>query len=117
MTTQIDLKPYLLSDFTQTEKEGKLAMEVHIPQCPICLNADGRLTLKHDKKNATILFEQSFATSGHIVKCLCCDMSFKWSSGNVDYGIITIQHERHNDVLVPIEYFSKMLGVDVYKYL
>jgi len=50
MSTHTELKPYLLSDFTQTEKEGKLAMEVHIPQCPICLNADGRLTLKHDKK-------------------------------------------------------------------
>jgi hypothetical protein len=111
MSTHTELKPYLLSDFTQTEKEGELAMEVHIPQCPICLNADGRLTLKHDKKNATIIITESFETSGHnIVKCLCCDMSFKWSSRNVDY-------ERQNDVLVPIEYFSKMLGVDVYKYL
>jgi len=44
-------------------------------------------------------------------------MSFKWSSGNVNYGILTIEHKRQNDVLVPIEYFSKMLGVDVYKYV
>ena len=66
MSTQINSKPYLLSDFTQTEKEGKLAMEVHIPQCPICLNADGRLTLKHDKKNATIIITESFQTSGPI---------------------------------------------------
>ena len=111
------LKAYLLSDFTQTEKEGKMAIEVHSPQCPNCLNVDGRLTLKHDKKNATIVITESFQTSGHIVKCLCCDNSFHWSAGNVDYGILTIEHKRQNDVLIPIEYFSKMLGVDVYKYL
>jgi hypothetical protein len=35
----------------------------------------------------------------------------------VDYGILTIEHEKENDVLIPIEYFSKMLGVDVYKYI
>lgn len=62
------IKPNLLSDFTQTQKEGKMAIEVHSPQCPNCLNVDGRLTLKHDKKNATIVIIQSFATSGHIVK-------------------------------------------------
>jgi hypothetical protein len=90
-----------------------LASEVHSPQCPNCLNVDGRLTLKHDKKNAT----ESFATSGHNVNCLCCNTAFKWCSGNVNYGILTIKHERQNDVLIPIEYFSKMLGVDVYKYL
>ena len=117
MSTYTELKPYLLSDFTQTEKEGELAMEVHIPQCPICLNADGRLTLKHDKKNATIIITESFATSGHTVECLCCYMRFKWCSGNIDYGILTIEHERQNDILVPIEYFSKILGVDVYKYI
>jgi hypothetical protein len=111
------MKPYLLTEFTQTEKEGKLAIEVHSPQCPNCLNVDGRLTLKHDMKNATIVITESFQTSGHIVNCLCCDTSFKWSAGNVDYGIMTIEHERKNDVLVPIEYFSKMLDVDVYKYL
>lgn len=110
-------KPYLLSDFTQTEKEGKLALEVHSPQCPTCLNVDGRLTLKHDIKNASIVITGSFQTSGHIVECLCCNTSFKWSSGNVNYGILTIQHERENDVLIPIEYFSKILGVDVYRYL
>ena len=110
-------KPYLLSKFTQTEKEGKLAIEVHSPQCPNCFNVDGRLTLKNDKHNATIIKIESFATSGSILKCLCCENQFKWSSGNVDYGILTIQHERLNDVLIPIEYFSTMLGVDVYQYI
>ena len=118
MSTQTKLKPNLLSDFTQTEKEGKLAIEVHSPQCPNCLNVDGRLTLNYDKQNATILFIESFATSGHMVKCLCCDTDFRWSSGNVNYaGILTIKHQRENNVLIPIEYFSKMLGVDVYKYV
>ena len=110
-------QPYLLRDFTQTEKEGKMALEVHSPRCPNCLNVDGRLTLKHDKKNATIEIIQTFATSGYIVKCLCCNTEFKWSAGNVDYGILTIKHEKENDVLVPIEYFSKILGVNVYKYI
>jgi len=110
-------KPYLLTDFTQTEKEGKMALEVHSPQCPNCFNVDGRLTLKDDKKNATIVIIENFATSGYIVNCLCCDNSFKWSTGNVNYGIVTIKHERKNDVLVPIEYFSKILEVDVYKYI
>jgi hypothetical protein len=110
-------QPYLLRDFTQTEKEGKMALEVHSPQCPNCLNVDGRLTLKHDRKNATIEIIQTFATSGYLVNCLCCNSNFKWSFGNVDYGILTIKHEKENDVLVPIEYFSKILGVDVYKYV
>lgn len=43
-------KPYLLSDFIQTKKEGKLAMKVHSPQCPTCFNVDGRWTLEHEKK-------------------------------------------------------------------
>lgn len=110
-------KPHLLSEFTQTEKEGKMALEVHSPQCPNCLNVDGRLTLKHDKHNATIVIIETFQTSGYTVNCLCCNTNFKWSSGNVDYGILTIEHETENDVLIPIEYFSKMLGVDVYKYI
>jgi hypothetical protein len=110
-------KPYLLKDFTQTEKEGKMALEVHSPQCPNCFNVDGRLTLKHDKQNATIVIIQTFATSGYTVNCLCCNTSFHWSSGNVDYGVMTIEHERKNDVLIPIEYFSKILGVDVYQYI
>jgi len=110
-------KPYLLSDFTQTEKEGKMAIEVHSPQCPNCLNVDGRWTLKHDKKDASIISIQNFQTSGSIMKCLFCDTSFKWSSGNVNYGILTIEHRTENDVLVPIEYFSKILGIDVYKYI
>jgi hypothetical protein len=118
MSATANLKPYLLSDFTQTEKDGKMAIEVHSPQCPTCLNVDGRLTLPHDKQNATIVFIQSFQTSGHIVKCLCCDDEFKWSSGNVDYGgVLTIKHERQNDVLIPIEYFSKILDIDVYRYI
>jgi hypothetical protein len=117
MTTENKLKPYLLNNFIQTEKEGKLAMEVHSPQCPTCFNVDGRFTLKDDKHNATIIKIQSSATSGSILKCLCCEFEFKWSSGNVDYGILTIEHESQNDVLVPIEYFSKILGVDVYKYI
>jgi hypothetical protein len=117
MSTENKLKPYLLSDFIQTEKEGKLAIEVHSPQCPTCLNIDGRSTLNHDKHNATIIKIKSFATSGSIMRCLCCESEFKWSSGNVDYGIITIEHKRLNDVLIPIEYFSTMLGVDVYKYI
>jgi hypothetical protein len=117
IVAQYKIKPNLLSDFTQTQKEGKMAIEVHSPQCPNCLNVDGRLTLKHDKKNATIVFIQSFATSGSIVNCLCCDNTFKWCTGNVDYGILTIKHERENDVLIPIEYFSQILGIDVYRYI
>ena len=110
-------KPYLLSDFIQTEKEGKLAIEVHSPQCPQCLNVDGRWTLKHDKKDATIIRTESFATSGSMMKCLCCDNEFHWSQGNINYGICTIEHKRQNDVLIPIEYFEKILGVDVYQYI
>lgn len=120
MSTENKLKPYLLSDFIQTEKEGKLAIKVHSPQCPNCpncLNVDGRLSLQHDKYNSTIIKIQSFLTSGHIMRCLCCENEFEWSTGNVDYGILTIKHERLNDVLIPIEYFSTMLGVDVYKYI
>jgi len=109
--------PYLLKDFTQTEKEGKTAIEVHSPQCPNCFNVDGRLTLKHDKINATIEIIETFQTSGYLVKCICCNTTFKWCAGNVDYGILAIEHQRENDVLVPIEYFSKILGVDVYKYV
>ena len=108
---------YLLSNFTKTEKDGKMAIEVHSPKCPNCSNVDGRWTLPYDKKDATIISIQNFQTSGSLMKCLFCDTEFKWSSGNVDYGILTIEHERQNDVLVPIEYFSKMLDVDVYKYL
>jgi len=104
--------PYLLSEFTQTEKEGKMAIEVHSPQCPKCFNVDGRWTLKHDKKDATIISVLNFASSGSIMKCLCCDEEFKWSSRNV-----MLEHKKQNDVLVPIEYFSKILKVDVYKYL
>ena len=118
MSVENKHKPNLLSEFIQTEKEGKMAIEVHSPQCPNCLNVDGRLTLEHDRKNATILHVESFATSGHIVNCLCCNTNFHWSSGNVNYGsILTIKHNKKNDVLIPIEYFSKMLGVDVYQYL
>lgn len=50
IVAQYKIKPNLLSDFTQTQKEGKMAIEVHSPQCPNYLNVDGRLTLKHDKK-------------------------------------------------------------------
>ena len=81
------------------------------------MNIDGRSTLNDDKHNATIIKIKSFATSGSIMRCLCCESEFKWSSRNVDYGIITIEHKRLNDVLIPIEYFSTMLGVDVYKYI
>ena len=63
MSVTGNLKPYLLSDFTQTVKDGKMAIEVHSPQCPTCLNVDGRLTLKHDQKNATIIIIQSFLTT------------------------------------------------------
>jgi len=117
MSLENKRKPNLLSEFIQTEKEGKLAIEVHSPQCPNCFNVDGRWTLKGDKHNATIISTINFATSGSMMKCLCCDEEFKWSSGNVNYGILKIQHETLNDVLVPIEYFSKILGVDVYKYV
>ena len=111
-------KPNLLSEFTQTVKDGKLAIEVHSPQCPNCLNVDGRWTLKDDRKNATIVNILDYSTSGSDMKCLCCDEEFKWSSGNVNYGaILTLKHERKNDVLIPIEYFEKVLGVNVYKYL
>lgn len=110
-------KPYLLSDFIQTEKEGKLAIEVHSPQCPKCFNVDGRWTLKHDKKDSTIISIVNFSTSGSQMKCLCCNNEFHWSQGNINYGICTIKHERKNDVLIPIEYFEKILGVDVYQYL
>jgi len=110
-------KPYLLSDFIQTEKEGKLAIEVHSPQCPQCLNVDGRWTLEHDKKDATIISIIDFSTSGSKMKCLCCDNEFHWSQGNINYGICTIKHTRQNSVLIPIEYFVKILRVDVDKYL
>jgi len=113
-------KPYLLSEFSQTVTDGKLAIEVQCPQCPNCLNVDGRWTLKHHKKDATIISVANFATSGSLMKCLCCEEKFKWSSGNVNYGtILTIYHEKQNNVLVPIEYFEKVLGLgdDVYMYL
>jgi len=110
-------KPYLLTDFIQTEKEGKLAIEVHSPQCPTCFNVDGRWTLKHDKDDATIISILNYQTSGSEMKCLCCDTEFKWSQGNINYGVCTIEHEKKNTVLVPIEYFAKILDVDVYKYL
>jgi hypothetical protein len=110
-------KPYLLSDFVQTEKEGQLAIEVHSPQCPTCLNVDGRWTLKYDKRKATIISIINYASSGSEMECLICNTKFTWSQGNIDYGICTIEHEKKNDVLVPIEYFAKILGVDVYKYL
>ena len=110
-------KPYLLSEFSQTVTDGKLAIEVHSPQCPKCLNVDGRWTLKYDKNDATIISIENYQTSGSLMKCLCCNEEFKWSSGNVNYTILTIFHEKRNDVLVPIEYFEKVLGVDVHKYL
>lgn len=49
--------------------------------------------------------------------CLFCNTKFYWYKGDINYGICTIKHPRNNDVLVPIEYFEKILGVDVYKYL
>jgi hypothetical protein len=108
-------KPYLLTDFVQTEKEGKMAIEVHSPQCPKCLNVDGRWTLRHDKHNATIISIMNYQTSGSEMKCLCCNAEFNWCSGDSHYGII--KNERKNDVLVPIEYFAKVLGIDPYRYL
>jgi hypothetical protein len=121
-------KPYLLSEFSQTVKDGKLAIEVHCPQCPNCLNVDGRWTLKHHKKDSTIISVVNYETSGSLMKCLFCEEEFKWSSGkfnlssgnNVNRGtILTMSCEMKNDVLVPIEYFEKVLGLgdDVYMYL
>ena len=92
-------------------------MKVHSPQCPTCFNVDGRWTLEHEKKNSTIIVDLNYATSGSMMICLFCNTKFYWSKGDINYGICTIKHTRNNDVLVPIEYFEKILGVDVYKYL
>ena len=70
-----------------------------------------------NKKDATIISIIDFSTSGSKMKCLCCDNEFHWSQGNINYGICTIKHTRQNSVLIPIEYFVKILRVDVDKYL
>jgi len=110
-------QPYLLKDFMQSEKKSKMDIKLHSPQCPKCFNVDGRLILKHDNKNSTIEIIKTFITCGFLVNCLCCDTSFRWCTGNFDNGIVNIEHEIENDVIVPIEYFSKILEVDISKYI
>ena len=81
------------------------------------VNVDGSWTLKHDKKDATIINIEDFDTSGSIMKCLYRDTCFNQSSRNNNFEGLISSYEPQNVVFVPIEYFRKILGVDVYKYL